>query len=1109
MPGLPWTCWHEVVRVREDVRTGELPLHIFAADLYDVAVGRAPVMYRAPEEFFALTYPTFNLRELVKDVFLRLAGRSDKAVRQLELTYGGGKTHALMTLYHLTKDPDTLPDLPSVKEFIEHAGLRPPRARIAILAFDKIDAEKGSETLSPSGERRWLKHPWSVMAYQLAGSRGLRLLHPDDVEAERDSPPAENLLSELLAFPREEGLSTLVLIDEVLAFARGKIGLDPNWVGRLMSFFQFLTQAATKVDSAAIVASLLASDPKLADTLGKQIARELYNVFRRESEEGIQPVLKEDAAEVLRRRFFTPASIQDHTTWRSHVVAAMKGIAEVDEDTRREGQRAEERYLASYPFHPDLTDIFYGKWTSLEGFQRTRGVLRTFALALRDAERWDRSPLVGTSVFLGPPDGGAAISNAARELTRVAGAEEYEGRRQEWTAILEGELDKAGAIQRECPALQFRELEQAVFCTFLHSQPIGQKATTHELMVMLGQTRPDRIELEKGLRQWADTSWFLDEAMIQDPSGSGEGSSLPSQWRLGSRPNLRQMHDQACRSVRPEEVESRLLDEIGREKSLTAGAAPLGVKVHNLPAHPGQVGDDGDFRYVVLGPKAASDPGSPSEEAVRFLQETTAPDRPRVYRNAMVLVTPSREGLELSRRFVREYLGWERVGDELRGKELDPIQEAALKRHLEAARRQVPEAIRQAYSIVVTVSENDEPEAFKVTIDGGQLFGIVKGDRRTRIRETAVNSEALLPGGPYDLWREGEQSRRAQDLVGVFAQFARLPKMLNPGAILQTLRDGCAAGLFVLRLARPDRSVRTWWFDVPDDVALGDAGLEAFLPEYGELAAVPAGLIERGRLPGLWAGPTVTVGALREYFAGGHVAVVPRDGYEDRLAVPRAAVEDVDAAVRSAVGAGKLWLTVGPASILAEEVPPGLLTDAAVLEAPPVDLSPFDVLPERLGAAWEGGRTTAMSLVVALSDKAGRSLPWVTVRKGIDAALQARLVTLEGEAGGWPCTLATAGSVVLRVSEAATRGPVAPPEVPGVASTTAGGLVAEADLRADQIQDLAEVVNEIVMAAAGLELGFKVRVELSGEPEPSEDVVERVNKALKRVDGGLGLRRGR
>src|SRR5262249_45296490 len=150
-------------------------------------------------DFFALTYPTYNLRELARDVVMRLAGKNEKAIRQLELTYGGGKTHTLITLYHLTHTPSLLPELPAVQEFTRHIGQIPPQTRVAVLAFDKLDAEKGLEVQSPIGERRVLHHPWSVLAYQLAGSDGLRLLHAQDQDAERESAPAEPLLVELLS----------------------------------------------------------------------------------------------------------------------------------------------------------------------------------------------------------------------------------------------------------------------------------------------------------------------------------------------------------------------------------------------------------------------------------------------------------------------------------------------------------------------------------------------------------------------------------------------------------------------------------------------------------------------------------------------------------------------------------------------------------------------------------------------------------------------------------------------------------------------------------------------------------------------------------------------
>ena len=81
--------WHKVVRLKDELRSGELSLAEFAADLHEVTLGQGkrPV-YEDPARFFALTYPTHALRELVKDVAERLAGKSTKAVRQLELTYG-------------------------------------------------------------------------------------------------------------------------------------------------------------------------------------------------------------------------------------------------------------------------------------------------------------------------------------------------------------------------------------------------------------------------------------------------------------------------------------------------------------------------------------------------------------------------------------------------------------------------------------------------------------------------------------------------------------------------------------------------------------------------------------------------------------------------------------------------------------------------------------------------------------------------------------------------------------------------------------------------------------------------------------------------------------
>ena len=230
--------WHRVVRLKDELRSGELTLAEFAADLHEVTLGQGTrPIYEDPARFFALTFPTHALRELVKDVAERLAGKSTKAVRQLELTYGGGKTHTLITLYHLFRDPAALSDIKAVQEFQQHVGAELPMAFPVSLCFDKIDVERGIDGIrAPDGETRTLKHPWSVLAFQLAGAEGLRALHADGKDEERETPPAEPLLVNLLALPLKRGLGTLILVDEVLMYARGKAGLGQVWRERIVGF---------------------------------------------------------------------------------------------------------------------------------------------------------------------------------------------------------------------------------------------------------------------------------------------------------------------------------------------------------------------------------------------------------------------------------------------------------------------------------------------------------------------------------------------------------------------------------------------------------------------------------------------------------------------------------------------------------------------------------------------------------------------------------------------------------------------------------------------------------------------------------------------------------
>ena len=1096
-----WKPWHHVVQLRDDLRTGELSLAVFAADLYDVVMQKGKrSVYEDPTEFFTLTYPTYNLRELVKDVSLRLARQSDKAYRTLSVNYGGGKTHTLITLKHLVERPAALPRLPAIEEFEAHIGQKPPSARCAALCFDKIDLEKGVETLAPDGSVAALKRPWSILAYQIAGREGLRLLHADGKELERDTPPAEPVLSELLSKPQRDNLATLVLLDEVLMYLHDMVESDRSWRGRLISFFQHLTNSVVKVDRCAMVASLRASDPRKHDSLGNELLTDVSQIFARQMETKSSTVSKEDVPEVLRRRFFKPESMQDKDAFRPHVTSIVRGIATLDEGTKKGQKAEEERYLNSYPFHPELTETLYTRWTQVEGFQNTRGILRTFAIALRDAEKWDTAPLIGPNVFLAEP-GKSDLTEAASELASFASVDSASGQQQEWEPILEGELKKARTIQSEATGLSGREIEQAVISIFLSSQPITQKASTPELMRLIGAAKPDKIELEKALRRWTELSWFLDEEEVAIGEADAAGATqLPKAWRLGNRPNLRQMHHAACTSrVPPELVDSRLIEAIEKQKTLTSDARAAGARVHNLPARPRDIEDDGDFHYAVLGPNAVSESGKPSTDAKRFINETTAADRPRANRNAVVLAVPSRDGLDVARNRVREYLGWEEVRNQLKEQPIDPIRSEILLKETDTARKRIPDAVKQAYSIVVTVNESNEIHAFKVVVADEPLFTTIKADKRSRIQETAISAEAMLPGGPYDLWREGERSRRVKDLVGAFAQSPKLPKMLRSKGIMDTVVGGVQQGIWVAQVARPDKTTKTFWRTPIEEHALKEPGLEVLLPEFARLSELSSKLLKHQALPGLWSSDEIIVQNLYDYFAGGNIVNIPKEGYEEPLTIPKCESADVDAAVLEAVEQGTVWLTSAPASILNESVPPGVLSALASLRPPPAPISVQEFMEAEIPDAWRDRKTNALALATALSNKRGVTLPWHTVKTAISGAIQANWLKLSEESADWPCDFAGAQNILLEIPKNLKERKEDGREKTGV-------LVAEADLEAHGIQDLADQIPAITQAAIGTEIKFNIRLEFGGESRPDPEAVEKINELLAEVDGTLRLK---
>ena len=90
---------------RNDVLQGELTDAIFAASFGQLVRNQGPEVYRDPAHFFQNTFPTDALRSLCQRVFGPLADPAQPSrFFRLSTGFGGGKTHALMALWHLAKN---------------------------------------------------------------------------------------------------------------------------------------------------------------------------------------------------------------------------------------------------------------------------------------------------------------------------------------------------------------------------------------------------------------------------------------------------------------------------------------------------------------------------------------------------------------------------------------------------------------------------------------------------------------------------------------------------------------------------------------------------------------------------------------------------------------------------------------------------------------------------------------------------------------------------------------------------------------------------------------------------------------------------------------------
>lgn len=780
--------WREVVVPHEDVARGKYALAEFAANLYQVAKGEGLPEYKDPIEFFRRTYLTAGLRTMLTQAAQRITGIGGAPVVNLQTSFGGGKTHSMIALYHLFsgREPTAFPQ--EVQELFEAAGVKDlPQVTRAVLVGTQLSP--GQADTKPDGTV--VRTLWGEIAWRLGGKDAFELVAEADRTATNPGAAIEDVLQ--LCSP------CLILIDEWVAYARQMLGGEESLVGgsfgTQFTFAQTLADAAIAVPGALLVVSLpvsddparpgltpIGSEAELGGAAGQEAARRLGNVLGR-VETPWRPASAEESFEIVRRRLFQPVATEQvrHRDGTARAFGEFYRNQSAEFPSEAHEPAYIERIKQAYPIHPELFARLYEDWSTLEGFQRTRGVLRLMAAVI--SVLWsggDQSPLIlPANVALDAP----AVQ---AELTRSLDPS--------WHAIIDTDVDGSGSVPHKVdvdyPNLgRYGAARRAARTVFLASAPrLGSPNLGVELQrVKLGCALPGEAVATYGdaLNRLTDRSSYL----------YVEGSRYWYGTQASVARRARDLIDQYLTS-RKEEVHAHIvarLTEVSRDRGEFCAA-------HVCPANPAEVPDIAECRMVVLPPTAAHinrDSGSDAMLAAKALLEQRG-NAARQYRNMLVFLAPDRQRLADLERAVAEHLAWTDIHSRWEELGLDAAGRNQAESKKKDADRAVALRVGETYHWALMPHQPDPtgPIEWETTRTDGQ-GGIVSRASRKLINNgilgVAYAAELLrgllgTDGTLAPLWSEGHIT--VNDLWDAFARYVYLPRLRDLSVLTRTVAAG-------------------------------------------------------------------------------------------------------------------------------------------------------------------------------------------------------------------------------------------------------------------------------------------------------------------------------
>jgi predicted AAA+ superfamily ATPase len=769
--------WREIIVPHPDVLNGTFQQSEFAADLTAVRTGKATPEYGEAKAFYERTFITEGMGRLLSQVALRLNGKGGEPVIQLQTAFGGGKTHTMLAVYHLASRRCPLGDLIGIPALLDQIGLMDvPQAQIAVL-----DGTAHAPGQAWKHGKQAIHTLWGELAWQLGQAEGYAMVKEAD---ESGTSPGKEVLMELLA----RFAPCVVLLDELVVYIRQFVesqALSGGTYDSNLSFIQSLTEAAKLVPNAVVLASLPESDSQAGGPRGISALKALEAVFNR-----VQALWKtvapEEAFEIVRRRLFEQikdAKGRDEVC-RAFAAAYVYEGAKLPQETQE--TRYYDRMLQSYPIHPEVFAQLYEEWTTIEGFQRTRGVLKLMAKVIFRLWQDNNKDLMILPGSLPLYDG-----SARNELLYYLGPG--------WDPVMDRDIDgeRAETTQLEAKETRFGAVQAArrvARTVFLSSAPssVSMKAGTRGIErsgVLLGCLQPGQTSslYSDALNRLADQLHYM--------SSSGDKTQDGTRFWFDTRANLRrEMEERKVRYDDKNEVRGRMAEII---KKLAAGASFFDG-THIFTPH-SDVPDDGALRLVVLGPEQffSREEGRLATEAVLdYVRNNGA--KPRYRGNRLLFLAPDHGALTRLRDSIRVALAWNSIVEDVANMRLvlDNLQAEQAKKELKGAEDVLPRVARECYKWLLCPSQENPTgkpavENFSLNTSGAALG--------PEIERVCLDNEWVIPTwSPIHLrtklkelyWKTDKSAVKAADFWEDSLRYLYLPRLKDRGVLSQAIVKG-------------------------------------------------------------------------------------------------------------------------------------------------------------------------------------------------------------------------------------------------------------------------------------------------------------------------------